>query len=153
MNTGPMRLYAPAFETLLRPFEPERAAFAAVLLSARYVPDFSAHRQYAYIAEHEIAGGTYRSQAVNAVRIEGMDGGAVLTSDPVLWAAPSDLMPARYMAFVLGHASRLRPTDALFGLLDLAPTGGAVEAQRGSLRISPDPVNGWFALTTDSNPQ
>ena len=150
MMTGPMRLYAPTFETLLTQ-RLDSIRLAAVLLDGRYQPDMRLHTTMADVTAFEIAGGTYSPANVNGARVDSVPGGCGFFTDAVLWPAPSDLRPARYMAFVRGAASALGPTDTLFGLVDLAPDGGAVEAQRGSLRISPS-ATGWFAFTTDSNP-
>lgn len=150
MMTGPMRLYSPTFEkVLIQRLDGFR--LAAVLLDGRYQPDMQAHTTIADIAAFQVQGGTYVPVSVNGARVDPVPGGSGFFTDAVFWPAPSDLMPARYMAFVRGAASALGPSDTLFGLVDLAPDGGAVEAQRGSLRISPS-ATGWFAFTTDSNP-
>ena len=153
MITGPLRLYTPACRGILSgTIRLDRARLAAVLLDAGHVPDFTAHTRFADIASDALSGRDSRPVALTGPRVEAVPGGAAFFSDPVIWPTPSDLPPARYLAFVQGYAGALDMDAPLFGLIDLRPEGGAVEAQRGSLSISPG-ADGWFAFTTDSNPE
>ena len=153
MITGPLRLYAPACHAILSgTTRLERVRLAAVLLDAGHVPDFTAHTRFSDIAGYALSGRDARPVALAGPRVETVPGGAAFYTDPAIWPAPSDLPPVRYLAFVEGYADALDMDAPLFGLIDLRPEGGAVEAQRGSLSISPG-ADGWFAFTTDSNPE
>jgi hypothetical protein len=146
-----MRLYASAYADLLGALRLDRMHLSALLLNSHYAPDMDNHSRYSDIRGFELVGGTYKPVPVTGVRVDVVPGGAAFFTDPILWREPSDLMPARYLALVTGVATALKADDPLFALLDLVPMGGAVEAQRGSLRVGAD-EGGWFALTTDSNP-
>ena len=151
MTTGSMKLYGTAFAGIMTVLRLDQARLAAVLLDGRYVPAMDSHSRYGDIKPFELGGGTYVPQPVNGVRVEEVAGGAAFHTDTIRWPAPANLMPARYLALVFGTAGALKQTDRLFGLVDLAPGGGAVEAQRGHLSVSPG-EDGWFSLTTNSNP-
>ncbi|WP_262689790.1 hypothetical protein [Kordiimonas aestuarii] len=151
MNTGPMILYAPPFEHLMTGvLRLPLARLSAVLLDGRYVPDMSQHDRYSHITPYELSGGDYGPVAVAGVRVEPVPGGAAFFTDPIIWGDPVDLPPARFLALLMSLPGKPKAEDALFGLVDLSPAGGAVEAQRGAFGVSP-PTGGWFTLTAQPN--
>lgn len=114
---------------------------SAVLLSPAYVPDPVNHSSFAEIAAFELVSAETKRVQLTGVSITG----AAFRSDDLIFGDPVTIGPARYLAFVMGAPKSLTPGSILLGVADLAPSGGALEAQRGRFSVKA-PASGWFAL-------
>jgi len=143
MSAGALTLFDSTLNGLLRGTVPplDVSPFTALLLAPGYVPDTAAHSVFADVEAFEL-------KATDAVRLlltGTMVTGAAFHSDDLMFGDPISIGPVRHMALVAGNPGGLVPSSMLIGVADLAPAGGALEAQRGRFAVTA-PAAGWFSL-------
>lgn len=146
MPSGPLLLFDTTLHGLFTCSVPAfDGPIAGVLLSAAYVPDMAEHSQYGDITAHELSNADYAPTALAGQALTFAAGQIKFSSDTVQFGDPVKLGPAKYLALVFGHATALQASNLLLGVVDLATSSGAVEAQNSGFSISP-PATGWFSL-------
>ncbi|MFC3051649.1 hypothetical protein [Kordiimonas pumila] len=148
MDASPITLYDSALKVLLAGTMPalESARLAALLLRPSHTPSTASHAEFADILADEITGGTYARSAVTGLSVSLVDGAVRFTTDSIIFGNPVTVGPVRYLVLVFGSPKALVADSLLFGIADLAPVGGALEAQNSGFTITP-PASGWFTLT------
>jgi len=144
MPVGALCLYDATLDALLRGSLPplEASPITALLLAPSYMPAPEQDSCLADVSAHEVLSADARRLQLTGINISG----AVFHSDDLVFGDPITLGPVRYIAFLLGIATGLKPDSLLLGVADLSPGGGALEAQRGHFSVTA-PASGWFRLT------
>jgi len=143
MLTGSLTLYDNALNGLVAGSFPSLQAspICAILLAPAYVPDAAVHARFADVSVHEAkSAGNLRLQLTGA-----SVAAAAFHSNDLIFGDPVTLGPVRTLALVMGLAGGLTADSPLLGYIDLAPAGGALEAQRGRFAVAA-PASGWFQL-------
>ena len=143
MPAGPLTLYDSALLGLFKHTVPQlEMPITAVLLSAIYTPDRSAHSEFSDVSSFEITGYSYARKPLTGQYVSLTEGILSFGSDAVHFGDPVTFGPTAYLALVYGYPASLTADSALLGCIHL----GAAEAQNSRFVVSP-PAAGWFTLT------
>lgn len=118
------------------------ANVSAMLCDSGYVPDYTGH-QYVSDITHEVVGSGYQRQVLTGKRLVKGLGRTVFNSDPITFAAVTDVMVARWMILFVDTGDPTTSPLLCAVLMDASPADITTPPNK-FLIATPDGVNGWL---------
>ncbi|WP_262694477.1 hypothetical protein [Kordiimonas aquimaris] len=123
------------------------AGLSAHLMTPAFVPDQIGQETFADIASHEITGFDYSPRPVNGIAVIADNGSWSLATDAIIFGDPVTVPPFRFLVMAYGSVAAPASSKQLLICVDLNPSGNALEAINGVLKIETPPA-GWLTITS-----
>lgn len=118
---------------------------SAHLMKPAFVPDQIGQETFADIIAYEITGSDYSPRSVNGIAVTAESGSWSLETDTIIFGDPVTVPPFRFLVMAYGPVAAPSSSKQLLLCTDLAPSGGALEASDGALKVEM-PSTGWLTI-------